>query len=277
VIYRGFIVWGVAALVILVAFIGFAVAGWPGDVDSCFNDSPNTCFCEAFEPDEVSAGAPGIRQPVNTLFNLYSILTSLLVAVFVFLDRKAGPATNVMRSSSAIPDLYIFAVLFLGLGSMWFHASIKAWGGNFDGFSMYVYAAFLVFYTVRRMWASDLFFWLAYSGTVIGFSIVHMLWQWEFKSLILILILVAAYLALEVTIWVRSGKVMQGKLSTQLLWIFAVVCIAAATTFWALSQTGGPLCDPNSGFQPHGLLWHPLAGIMAVLLYFYWREAEGDV
>jgi len=26
----------------------------------------------------------------------------------------------------------------------------------------------------------------------------------------------------------------------------------------------GPMCDPKSGFQPHGLLWHPLAGVMAV-------------
>jgi hypothetical protein len=32
------------------------------------------------------------------------------------------------------------------------------------------------------------------------------------------------------------------------------------------------MCDPNAFFQPHGMLWHPLAGAMAVLLYFYWRE-----
>ena len=41
--------------------------------------------------------------------------------------------------------------------------------------------------------------------------------------------------------------------------------------FWGLSQTGAPLCDPKGGFQPHGLLWHPLAGVMAVFIYFYWR------
>ena len=187
-IYRGFIVWGAAALVLLAAFVGFAIGGWPGGVDGCVLENPNTCFCEAFNIGEVRSGAPGIRQPVNTLFNLYALLTSLLVALFVYLDRRAGAATNVMRSSGPIPDLYIFAVLFLGLGSMWFHASLKAWGGNFDGFSMYVYAAFLVFYTIRRLWASDIFFWIGYSATVIAFSSVHMLWQWELKSLILIVI-----------------------------------------------------------------------------------------
>jgi hypothetical protein len=53
-----------------------------------------------------------------------------------------------------------------------------------------------------------------------------------------------------------------------------VVAILMATFFWKLSQTDGLLCWPKSGFQPHGLLWHPLAGLMAVLLYFYWRESE---
>ena len=58
------------------------------------------------------------------------------------------------------------------------------------------------------------------------------------------------------------------------LWLLAVVAIGLATLFWALSQTGKSLCNPGSGFQPHGLLWHPLAGVMAVLLYFYWRDEE---
>jgi peptidoglycan/LPS O-acetylase OafA/YrhL len=98
--------------------------------------------------------------------------------------------------------------------------------------------------------------------------------DWELKSLILILILVAAYLTFEIIIWVRTRKVMQCKAHTIALWLLAVAAIAAATIFWALSQTGGKLCDPKDFFQPHGLLWHPLAGVMAVLLYFYWREDE---
>ena len=88
------------------------------------------------------------------------------------------------------------------------------------------------------------------------------------------MILVAAYLAIEVYLWVHTGKIMQGKLGTVLLWVFAVVAILAATFFWVASHTGNFMCDPNSGFQPHGMLWHPLAGVMAVLLYFYWRAAD---
>jgi hypothetical protein len=283
--YRGFIVWGVGIVVVLGSFLIFVAAGWPGEENCCIYD-PNTknpckdrvldkhnsCYCEAFNPAEAKSGAPGVRQPVNTWFNLYSILTSLLVAVVVYFDRQSGNASNPMRSDSWLPDLYIFALLFLGLGSMWFHASLKEWGGVFDGLSMYIYAAFLVFYSIRRLWNAEWFFWVFYSITVALFTIVGAVWQWEYKSLILILILVAAYLTFEVIIWVRTNSVMQGKPLPIVLWIGAVLCIVAATVFWALSQTDRPLCDPKSAFQPHGLLWHPLAGIMAVLLYFYWRE-----
>jgi hypothetical protein len=273
-VYRGFIVWGAGIVLVLGVFLIFVAAGWPGDVNSCIRDTPNSCYCEAFNLRDAMSGTGGVRQPVNTWFNLYSILTSLLVAVVVYVDRKDGGNRNPIRSDSLIPDLYIFAVLFLGLGSMWFHASMKAWGGITDQLSMFVYAAFLIFYSIRRLWNAEWFFWVFYPITVALFTLIAGLWTWKFASLILILILVAAYLVFEFIMWGRTGKWMQGKILTGVLWCSAVVAILAATVFWALSQTGGPLCDPNSGFQPHGLLWHPLAGVMAVLLYFYWREDE---
>jgi len=277
-IYRGFIVWGAGIVLVLGAFLIFVLAGWPGPENGCVDNTPNTCYCEAFNLHDVKTGAPGVRQPVNTWFNLYSIVTSLIVAVVVFADRNSGEgSSNLIRTADSwVPDLYIFAVLFLGLGSMWFHGSLKGWGGVTDMLSMFVFAAFLVFYTIRRIWDSAAFFWIGYAVAVFVFTFVGAIWNWEYNSLILILILVAAYLVFEVMIWVRTGQVMQGQPSTIVLWILAVVSIIAATIFWALSQTGGPLCDPKSFFQPHGLLWHPLAGVMAVLLYFYWRQDEGQ-
>ena len=66
---------------------------------------------------------------------------------------------------------------------------------------------------------------------------------------------------------------MQGRIGTILLWLSGIASILAATFFWWASQTGGFMCNPNSLFQPHGLLWHPLAGVAAIMLYFYWRAA----
>lgn len=277
-IYRGFIVWFLGLGVVLGLFMMFVSVGWPGQPDPCVFETPHTCYCEVFDMGEVLAGTPGVRQSVNTWSNLYAIVSSFLVAVFVYLDRKAigsGQPHNMMRSHTAVPDLYIFAVLFLGLGSMWFHGSLTRWGSVVDGVSMYIFAAFLSFYSIRRFWDSATFFWLGYSTTVVLFSVLHALKI--SPSFVYIGILVIAYLIVEVYIWIRSGQVLQGRASTITLWLLSVGSILAATVFWNLSQTGNMMCTPNSLFQPHGLLWHSLSGVTAVLLYFYWRAANDPV
>ena len=272
--YRGFIVLGVSTAVLLVVFLIFVAVGWGKDPNSCIDEKPHDgCFCEHYDRADVLKGAPGVRQPVNTWFNLYAIITASIVAFVVYFDRKklgSGTPQNLMSSGTLIPDVYIFAVLFLGLGSMWFHASLTQWGGKLDGMSMYVYASFLVWYSWRRLWNCSIFFWIGYPLTVALFTFLH----GKIDSFVLIIILVIAYVIVEVSIWIRTGKVMQGEQLTKVLWVSAVVAILMATFFWQFSKTGGLLCSTNSAFQPHGMLWHPLAGVMAVLLYFYWREAD---
>lgn len=275
------LVWFLSMAVTLGLFASFVSFGWPGAPDTCIDKSPHECFCEAFDPADVRSDKGGIRQPVNTLFNLYALATSFVVMLFIGFDRQtfAGRAApNLMRSNSWIADLYIFAVQFLGLGSMWFHASLKKWGGVVDGLSMYVFAAYLVFYTLYRLTGSKAAFWIGYLITVALFTLVHALLVFladTSPSLYAILLLVAAYLTFEIWIWAKQRVIAQGRPWTISLWFIAVFCILAATNFWALSQKPGEcLCDPDAFFQPHGILWHPLAGGMAILLYFYWRLEE---
>lgn len=127
--YRGFWVWGIGITAILGAFLIFVLAGWPGEANNCINPTngnPDSCYCEEFDRAAILRNDGGVRQPVNTWFNLYSILTSFLVAYFVYRDRANGIVRNPITSGSWIPDLYIFAVLFLGLGSMWFHSDRRS-------------------------------------------------------------------------------------------------------------------------------------------------------
>src|ERR1041385_2821928 len=155
--YRGFIVWGAGTFVLLLVFLIFMAVGWPGKPDTCTNidpatgvqtaqaagDPPDTCYCEHFSVSDVFHNKGGIRQPVNTWFNLYAILTSLLVAWQIWRDRQVNSGENPMkRATNWLPDVYIFAVLFLGLGSMWFRASLTRDVAWLDGFSMYMYTAF---------------------------------------------------------------------------------------------------------------------------------------
>src|SRR2546423_1919555 len=151
-VYRGFIVWGGGIVLVLGLFLIFVAAGWPGTPNSCIppkalnlpappaNASPavrlhyenttvneSTCYCEAFWVPDVKSTTGGIRQPVNTWFNLYSIFTSFIVAVWVCRDRRRGLGSTPIQTHAWLPDLYIFVVLFLGLGSMWFHGALKEW------------------------------------------------------------------------------------------------------------------------------------------------------
>jgi hypothetical protein len=43
--YRGFIVLGIGIVLVLLPFLIFVAAGWPGSPDSCIATTPNTCFC----------------------------------------------------------------------------------------------------------------------------------------------------------------------------------------------------------------------------------------
>jgi hypothetical protein len=281
--YRGFIVWGAGIVGVLGLFLIFVAAGWPGGPDQCthlvagkqilIDGKLNSCYCEHFNTADVLSHASGVRQPSNTWFNLYAIITSGIVAIRLFFDRQSGTSSNPLRSMNPIADAYIFAVLFLGLGSMWFHASLSSAVSWVDAFSMYVFAGFLVYYAIYRLWPNDQFFWICYPVTVFAATVAGAFWDWDYASLILILILVVVYLVFEFIWaghhWSRSRPV------PIVLWSLGVLFILVATLFWTLSQTGAPLCrtasEAASAFQAHGMIWHPFAGVMATLLYFYWR------
>ena len=268
-IARPWAVYGIASALLLGALLIFAGVGWPAHPDSCIG---HNCYCEYFDPAAVTSGAPGIRQPVNTLFNLYALITAGIVAFTLSRDRAAGGGAPVIRSNSRKADGYVFAVLFLGLGSMWFHASISATVSWLDGLSMYVYAAFLVFYTVDR-WLGlrsapqllrDLLFWIGWPVVAGGFTLLGVA---GVPSPLLIGILVAVYALFEFAFakWIPDR-------TARTYWIIGAVSMGLAIIFWLLSWDHAPLCFPHSGFQPHGLLWHPLAGVMAVFMFFYWRR-----
>ena len=101
--YRGFAVLGFGATLVVVPFLIFVATGWPGQASGCFREMPDSCYCEHFDPLDVLRHAAGVRQPVNTWFNLYSLVTASLVALRVYFDRKRGalrPTRNLMRSGN---------------------------------------------------------------------------------------------------------------------------------------------------------------------------------
>ena len=316
---RGFFVWGGGMLLVLVPFFLFVALGWPAHPDSCTNinaagvqvipviegastpdvQHPDTCYCEAFKVDDVVQGKGGVRQPTNTFSNFYAIFTSLGLVFWIRRDRKkvidgeAEVKNTFWSSDSWIPEIYVFAVLFLGLGSMFLHASLSSTVSWFDGMSMYVFTSFLPVYTVSRRIDLGWWFLLAWGGLAALFTLLNVLPGMEDASTVLVGIIVGLYAAAELFVkgydihklgglfwggwgpWL--GRLADGLFSSfwmllpLLFWALGLGSFIAASKFRSASQTGYPMCHPDSWFQPHGLLWHTLSGVMAIMLYFYWR------
>lgn len=265
-------------VLVLGAFLLFVKFGWPGEKNHCLENGETACFCERVDITKVEANEGGVRQPANTWSNLYAVFTSLVVAFGLWRDRRllgSGSATNVMKSRHHIADVYIFAVLFLGFGSMWFHASMTQWGGRFDGMSMYVFVGYMVSYTLYRIVPLTWLFWLTYIGLVTVFTSLHN----HVSSVILIAINVGIYIVLESIILIWRLVDYLGKRWTPgndwylpiIWWLSALTCFGLAFMFWKWGVIEHEFCNPDSAFQWHGM-WHVFAGFMAVFLYYYWRR-----
>ncbi len=264
---------GFSALV-LIPFLLFVSAGWPGHENSCVtNRAPgqaNSCYCEEFDRADILRHRPGVRQPFNTWSNLYALVTGGIVAWLVYKNRKSGAAgSNRMISTSLYPLLYIAVVIFLGLGSMWFHASLTQWGGIFDNLSMYTFTGFMIFYTLVRMTNNDKVFYFGYPAATL---LLTTLFALGVSSTILVGVAVGVYLIAEAIIWSTMPRVRNDLRSILKFWLTGAAAMGLAVAVWLPSQTGGPLCLDTHMFQFHGL-WHILAGVTAVLLYFYWRAS----
>ena len=285
-VYRPWIIYVVGTVLMLgeILFLAYGT-GWPATPDACLTIPDGDCYCEAFSRADVAAGAKGVRQPVNTWSNLYALFTGAFVAWRLMRDRKDGNPVNVMRSNSPIADAAVFVVLFLGLGSMWFHASMSSAASWMDGFSMYVFAGYLVFYTIDRLLVMkrvseatrNLVFWVGWPVNAVIYTNIAAL---HVPSELLIGALVLAYFVLELFIGLWGGKTFRdgwigwkdGRAATY--WLVGLVSFGLAILFRWLGGDDGPWCfeKGDTWFQPHGLLWHTLSGVMALMLYLYWRR-----
>jgi hypothetical protein len=141
------IAWALASLAVCTAaMVAGILSGWPGDPSQCAK--PPYCFCET-----VRAGA--VAQPSNTWSNLAFVAVALWIAWDA--TRRAqrpdvGQAQSRYLSDSRYPAIYAAIVLFMGPGSMFFHAGMTNWGGRVDGVSMYLFILFALSFRVARIW-----------------------------------------------------------------------------------------------------------------------------
>lgn len=222
---------------------------------------PDACFCEA-----IRAGT--IAQPANTWSNLGFVILGLLVIAQARSDAGRGQHTSLITQRTAYGAVYGGTCIVIGLGSLFYHASLTFAGQFCDVMGMYLFAVFVLLYALTR-WSplGERTFVAGYVGlnAVLAYLLVNVpsVRRWLFAVVLL------AALALEARARRASAAIDAGYLRA------AVFAMAVAFGIWILDITK-VLCAPQSWLQGHAL-WHLLCATAAGLAYLYYRsERVGD-
>ena len=257
-------------------YFGLYFAGWPGDPHPCV--TPPFCFCETVYVGDLAA------QKSNTWSDLGFVFAAIFIAWHGskllrqnthLLEKRAIPKPAYANSPLLI-SIYASAILYMGPGSMFFHGSMKQWGGWLDVISMYVFVNFVITYLVYRTWELSLkhcvaLYTLLCSGAVALSVFLHDLSSQVFPLFAAVLITLALIQSLPID-KIKLGR--QKNLNFDSKWlIFSIGFFVCAVVIWRLSDSGMALCYPDSLLQGHAA-WHILSACMTVCIHFYFLSEK---
>lgn len=235
--------------------------------DSCIAD--NDCHCE-----QRLTGKRKIRQPVNTWSDLGFVAAGLIIFYMLGAARLNGvEAKNPLQITSFYSIVYGFLVVYLGPGSMYYHASTKKWGGWLDNMSMVFWTFFLVIYVIAR--GTDLDQGIAaliWVGAVVLAGLL--IWFVEGSGKYVFGVAVAVWGVLEIVILIAqaTGGSVMGLHREEWGWLpAAAISFGLAIFIWLRSKDGKPWCYPNSWAQGHAA-WHFLSALSAFFIFLYLRS-----
>lgn len=221
---------------------------------------PDACFCEA-----IRDGA--VRQPANTWSCVAFILVGIVMLARTVADRsqeKTASNTNLLIARPIYGVLYGGALILIGIGSAFYHASLSFLGQFFDVFGMYLLGTFILLYNFSRLrpisasTIAALYVGLNGVLAVLLYTVPE-LRRYAFGTLLIVA------LGLEMRVRRRGRAMADGRL----LWI-ALAMIGAGFAIWILDVTRA-LCSPASVIQGHAL-WHLAGAAAAWFLYRYYRS-----
>ncbi len=255
------------AAVCLAAFSLMTIIGFPGVPDDCVTDTEGNCYCEAYTSPAVEP--TGLKQPASSLSALTPIVFG--AAILFWLDHARPNPTNSMTFRSSYSMVYGFLVIFLGIGSLYFHGSLTRIGGFVDNFSMLLYITFLLIYNLFRIRMIDNHpVYFAVLLVIINSILAIPVYVIDDLGTMLFAVLVIAFIVME--IWILAAA--PGGVRRNPRWFAAAIfSFAAAMLVWRLSWTGGAWCEPESLLQGHAL-WHVLSMAVAPTVMFIYLRTE---
>jgi hypothetical protein len=249
-------IWTVVLTALAAAAVWTVSDSW-GDwrVATCM---PDNCFCEAVRPGR-------IKQPVNALSSLSFAFVGVLILTTGYLDRQSQrQRTSAIEGLSGYAIVYAVALVVVGFGSAFYHASLSFVGQFVDVLGMYLIATFVILYSFGRIKS------LSLRSIVASYFAANMSLAWilfsfpSFRRYIFATILLAG-LGTEYVARRRVPRHLDGRVLTT-----AVAALAAGFAIWVLDITR-MLCVPEGPLQGHAI-WHLAGAFASWQLYAYYRS-----
>ena len=215
------------------------------------------CWCEA------TRVGSWILEPVNSWT---SLIFTLIGLYFLFSPKTFLNPNNKLGKSTLFPRLYGFSLVFMGVGSFFFHASQTFVGQWFDVFGMYLITMFYICYNFLRIkWFNDRSFLIIYFASSLFLGVIIYFLpetrRWLFGATI-------AFTFFQ-SLWIQS------KLKTQIKHKYLLLALGSYITaqmFWILDKEK-IWCNPYAAMNGHGI-WHILTGLSALLIYLYFYSED---
>lgn len=226
---------------------------------------PDHCFCEA-----VRAGP--IRQPANTASSLVFLPAAAALFATAASRRRRPPRNSSSTPLLAMPvyaAIFAGATLLIGIGSMFYHASLTFRAQTADVLGMYLIGSFLVLHNAARLWPMR-------EHTV---AALYVIGNGVLLSMLLAVpearryvfgVLVLAAIVLERTVRSRGGTTHQRGYFRGALGIFLL-----GFAIWTLDITH-TLCRPDSFLQGHAA-WHVTSAASLFFIFMYYLSDDGPL
>jgi predicted membrane channel-forming protein YqfA (hemolysin III family) len=204
---------------------------------------PDDCFCEGLR-DSL------IRQPANT----WSSLAFVVVALWIAARLSRGVRSERPVLAGVETGLFLGALVLVGLGSGFYHASLTFIGQVFDVSGMYLVATFILQHRLGPRWN------LPPVWRVSGFVLVNgLLMAGQVATPSLRRIVFGALLVAALAVEWRSSRAGRTWLAT------GAGLMVLAFVIWVVDRERW-LCEPGSLIQGHAV-WHLLGALAAGCLY----------
>lgn len=231
-------------ITVLLAAVAAAVAAlpspWTGWAPAtCL---PGACFCEGIR-DQL------IRQPANAISSLFFLPPGLVIL------RRGRP--DAMTAAG-----YGLALILIGLGSAWYHASLTFPAQTADVLGMYLLATFAVMAAARRRWH------LTAGSAMAGYLTANVL-------LFILLVEAPAFRRHAFAGLIGVALLLEWRLprpAGRRNLFLALGCLGLGLAAWGL-DLAGLACSSGSWIQGHAI-WHGLTAAAATIFYHHATAPE---